>query len=373
VSAVLTRHAASPILRRRDVPDHPPEVVDATSVFNPGATVDGDEVVLLLRVQTRGRETFLLTARSVDGVSFEVAPEPVGIRGLESAGERIYHVYDPRITRMEGAWYATFAADADGGCRTGIARSDDLDRFDLVSYGGGDVRNAVLLPGRIGGRYVRLERPNRLDFGGQTAAAEPAPVAGVPLAGTRAAGARLAGTPSTGAPSAGEPTTGDTIVASVSGDLVEWNEIGPVMRGRPHYWDERIGSGPPPLPTGVGWLHVYHGVATHFRGVNIYQAGVVLLDRDDPTRVLGRSRDNIQEPREMYEMVGQVPNVVFPSGWVVRDPQRGLRAAGDGGQEPIRDDAEVLLYYGAADTCVGLATASVGALLGACLRRKDAG
>ena len=54
------------------------------------------------------------------------------------------------------------------------------------------------------------------------------------------------------------------------------------MHGRPHYWDERIGSGPPPVKTRKGWLHIYHGVATHFGAANIYQAGVVLLDLRDP-------------------------------------------------------------------------------------------
>jgi len=61
-------------------------------------------------------------------------------------------------------------------------------------------------------------------------------------------------------------------------------------------------------------LHVYHGVATHFASASVYQAGVVLLDLDDPSRVLARSRNNVLEPRELYELVGQVPNVVFPSG-----------------------------------------------------------
>ena len=74
---------------------------------------------------------------------------------------------------------------------------------------------------------------------------------------------------------------------------------------------------------------------------------MVLLDADDPTKVLARSRENILEPREMYELVGQVPNVVFPSGWV-------------------RDGDELLVYYGAADTCVGLARTTVKELLDGC-------
>ena len=126
------------------------------------------------------------------------------------------------------------------------------------------------------------------------------------------------------------------------------------MGGRFHYWDEFIGSGPPPVKTRRGWLHLYHGVATHFGSANIYQAGVSLLDLKDPTKVLGRSRGNILEPREPYELCGQVPNVVFPSGMVVEDyDAEGYALAA----------SLVKVYYGAADTVVGLAVSTVGELL----------
>jgi beta-1,4-mannooligosaccharide/beta-1,4-mannosyl-N-acetylglucosamine phosphorylase len=133
--------------------------------------------------------------------------------------------------------------------------------------------------------------------------------------------------------------------------------VGSVLKGRPHYWDERIGSGPPPVKTREGWLHLYHGIATHFGSVNIYQAGACLLDLEDPSRVLARGSKNILEPREGYELVGQVPNVVFPSGMVVEGSE------GDGFASK---ESRVLVYYGAADTCIGLATTTVGELIQAC-------
>ncbi|MHC4862184.1 MAG: glycoside hydrolase family 130 protein, partial [Planctomycetota bacterium] len=74
----------------------------------------------------------------------------------------------------------------------------------------------------------------------------------------------------------------------------------------------------------------------------------VLLDLEDPTRVIARTRQNILEPREPYELTGQVPNVVFPSGMIVEE------------------DGTVLVYYGAADTCVGLAVTTVEELIEAC-------
>lgn len=316
----MKRHPGNPILTRADIPNVPPDIADVTSVFNPGAVFFDNRCFLLLRVQTRGRETVLMVAESDDGVRFSVRPEIVRFEGLETVGEKIYHVYDPRLTRLDGMVYVVFAADTDGGCRLGVARTQDMRRFELVGFGGnGDTRNGVLFPQRVGGRYLRLERPNR--------AALPNGVA-----------------------------SGSEVVLSESLDLVVWREVGSVMTGRWHYWDELIGSGPPPVKTREGWLHIYHGVATHFAAANIYQAGVVLLDIGDPRRVLARSRNNILEPRETYEMVGQVPNVVFPSGMIVEE----IDAAGF-----AKPHSKVRVYYGAADTTVALAMATIADLLDA--------
>lgn len=314
----LKRHPGNPILTRAHIPEIGPHFTDVSSVFNPGAAHASGRDVLMLRVQSRGRETCLVMATRGEGVRFEVSHEPVVIRGLDEAGLTIFHVYDPRITRLEGVWYVMFAADVEGGCRLGVARSDDLREFDLVGFGGHpDIRNGVLFSERIHGRYARLDRPNSVTL-----------ESGV--------------------------TSGDEIVLSVSDDLVKWEPVAPVIRGRPHYWDERIGSGPPPVKTRAGWLHIYHGIATHFASANVYQAGVVLLDLDDPSRVIARGRNNILEPREPYELTGQVPNVVFPSGLIVD------RYDDDGFAEP---QSAVRIYYGAADTVVGLATTTVADLL----------
>jgi predicted GH43/DUF377 family glycosyl hydrolase len=151
--------------------------------------------------------------------------------------------------------------------------------------------------------------------------------------------------------------SGDTIELLSSDDLGRWHNEGPVMRGRWRGWDELIGPGPPPILTEAGWLLIYHGVATHLGG-GLYQAGAVLLDRDDPQKVFARTRDNLLEPREPWEMVGQVPNVVFPSGLVTDPPPPdGVLGA----------SSQVTLVYGAADTCVGVAGAVVGEILDACM------
>ncbi|MCP3978242.1 MAG: hypothetical protein GY716_02765 [bacterium] len=318
----LRRAKLNPILTRADIPDIAPHLIDATSVFNPGATRLGSKIVLLLRVQARSRETYLVLAESNDGVKFGVDRHTLRLEGFEArVHEIVYHVYDPRITKIDGEYFVMLALDTDRGCRLGVAHSADLRRFEFLGVTGDeDLRNGVLFPERFDGAYMRLERPNR----------------------TRLPGG---------------PATGDEIRLSISSNLIEWEPVGGVLHGRDHYWDELIGSGPPPLRTAEGWLHLYHGVARHFGQSNIYQAGAVLLDPDHPTRVKARTRCNILEPRESWELTGQVPNVVFPSGLVTRNPDPG---------EIVGIDEELLVYYGAADTAVGLASATVGELIDAC-------
>jgi beta-1,4-mannooligosaccharide/beta-1,4-mannosyl-N-acetylglucosamine phosphorylase len=317
----MRRSPANPILTRDDIPVVPPLVSDVSSVFNPGAAHWHGRELLLLRVQTRGRETVWMPAWSDDRARFVVEPRVVTVDGLDDVGEPVHHAYDPRLTVLDDELIVAFAVDTDDACRVAIARGTSLADLRLVSYDtSSDSRNAVVFPAKIGGRYLRLERPNRVSRDGV-----------VP--------------------------SGAEIVLAESDDLATWTEVGAVMQGRPRSWDELIGSGPPPIRTSRGWLHVYHGVATHFASVNLYQAGAVLLDAEDPTKVIARTRRNILEPREDYETTGQVPNVVFPSGWIVDD----LDADGT-----APDDARVRIYYGAADTSVCMAATTIGDLLAAC-------
>jgi len=319
---VIRRSESNPVLTRNDVPPIPPHLVDVTSVFNPGAVRFGSEILLMPRVQSRSRETYIVVARSPDGVRFTVVPEIVRFRGMENVRERIYHIYDARITRIGPEYYVMFAMDMDSGCQLGLGVTSDFRSFDFLGITSSeDMRNGVLFPIKVGGRYLRLDRPNK-------------------------------------ARHTDGPTSGTTIWLSESDDLLRWRPVAPVVSGRFHYWDEFIGSGPPPVRTRKGWLHIYHGVAGHFGSSNIYQAGVLLLDLDDPSKVIGRSRCNILEPREPYELTGQVPNVVFPSGMIV--------ATTDSAGNALPESA-VSIYYGAADTVVGLATTTVQDLIDAAM------
>jgi predicted GH43/DUF377 family glycosyl hydrolase len=315
---MLKRYLNKPIITREDIPAIKSELVDVSSVFNPGAIKFKDKYILLLRVQNRGRETFIVKAESGNGIDFSVDNKIVDFKGIEKVEDRIYHFYDARITKIENHYYIMFAMDMDAGCQLGLAVTDDFEEFNFLGIvSDGDIRNGVLFPEKINGKYLRFDRPNKVQL------------------------------------SSG-PSSGNTIYLSESENLLNWKSVKPVMSGRFHYWDENIGSGPAPVKTREGWLHIYHGVAMHFASSNIYQAGVSMHDLNDPSIVLHRGKYNILEPRELYELVGQVPNVVFPSGMIVEEYDD------EGFAKP---DSKVLVYYGASDTVVGLAISTIRELV----------
>jgi beta-1,4-mannooligosaccharide/beta-1,4-mannosyl-N-acetylglucosamine phosphorylase len=318
----MKRSPHNPVVTRALVPPMPGGFTDVSSVFNPGAIKFNGKYWLLLRVQSRSRETCFVVAESPDGIRFTVHDHVVNLAGMEKLGRQVYHVYDARLTAYGDTVYVMFAMDMEGACHLGLASTKDFLSFAFLGVtSDDDTRNGVLFPEKVGGNYLRMERPNTSSVDG----------------GVR---------------------TGSTIWLSSSDDLLTWKRVAPVIGGRFHYWDELIGSGPPPVKTRKGWLHIYHGVATHFGSANIYQAGVILLDLGDPSKVLGRCRCNILEPRESWELTGQVPNVVFPCGIIVESMDAERFAL---------PESEVKVYYGAADSVVGLATATMQELIDAAM------
>lgn len=314
----LRRASDRPLLTPADIPPLRRDLEDVSGVFNPGAATWRGRELLLLRVQTRGRTTVLLPAERRPAGDIDIVGPPIDIAGLEDLDPAPAHVYDPRLTVIDDTLHATLAADYRDGCCLLTATSLDFEHWRLTGIDTAeDLRNGALFPERFDGHYLRLQRPNR-------SARE------------------------------GAPPTGTTITLARSSDLVAWTEVATVMEGRAQRWDEWIGSGPPPVKTREGWLHLYHGVATHFASANVYQAGVVLLDLEDPSRVVVRGAFNILEPREPWELTGQVSNVVFPTGMIVEDID------GDGFAHP---SSPVRVYYGAADTVVGLATSTIAELI----------
>ena len=117
-------------------------------------------------------------------------------------------------------------------------------------------------------------------------------------------------------------------------------------------WDSfRIGASVPPIKTEYGWLEIYHGVKMTVAGP-IYRIGTVLLDLKQPHKVVARCNMPILSPREDYERIGDVGNVVFACGAVVEDT------------------GEIKVYYGAADTCICVATANFNNLVKATLNKE---
>jgi len=125
-------------------------------------------------------------------------------------------------------------------------------------------------------------------------------------------------------------------------------------------WDSlKIGAGAQPLKTVYGWLLIYHGVDYNY----VYRLGVILVDLLDPQKVLYRSPNPVLEPVEDYEIGlsgAWVPNVVFTCGAV---------AGSD--KEVLEDEDEILVYYGAADTSIGMARATLADLIPEKFRQRS--
>jgi predicted GH43/DUF377 family glycosyl hydrolase len=225
----------------------------------------------------------------------------------EARPEELWGIEDPRITWVPELEHygVVYTAYSHGGPGVSLALTRDFKTFD--HYGmimPPDDKDAALFPRRFGGHWALLHRP-------------------VPAAG------------------------GAHIWISFSPDLRHWGSHKVVMYAREGgWWDaHKIGLSPPPIETPQGWLLLYHGVRMTAAGC-LYRVGLALLDLDDPSRVIKRSDEWIFGPHESYERVGDVGDVVFPCGTVLK-----------------QDEDSLLIYYGAADTHVCLATASIRELL----------
>ncbi len=136
--------------------------------------------------------------------------------------------------------------------------------------------------------------------------------------------------------------------------MIDWGKSEILMTPRPGMWDSyRIGASVAPIKTEHGWLEIYHGVKMTVAGP-IYRIGTVLMDLEQPHKVVSRCNKPVLSPREDYERIGDVGNVAFACGAVVEDT------------------GEIKVYYGAADTCICVATAEFENLIDITLNSKDA-
>ena len=244
----------------------------------------------------------LRIARSTDGIHFEVEPAPAmtAANAYESFG-----IEDPRITRLGDTYWINYTAVSPYGITTGLASTKDFKSFDrhglIFSPPNRDV---TIFPEKIGGQYVALHRPMPEGLG------KPA------------------------------------IWIATSPDMLSWGGHRYVAGARAGSWDDsKIGGGAVPFRVksekADGWLAVYHGVTG---ATTTYSLGALLLDANDPGKVVARSREPILSPETRYEREGFFGGVVFTCG---------LLAEGD----------VVRIYYGAADGVTAVADLSLEEIL----------
>lgn len=306
-----------PILSAKEIP------YPANLIFNAGVTKYQGKYIMTFRndygyTEEKGFEgTSIGLAFSDNGIDWEVQNKPCFVLH----DKEIRRAYDPRLTVIEGVCYMCFAVDTEHGIRGGIASTEDFEHFDIHSISAPDNRNMVLFPERIGGQFVRLERPMPVYSRGKDQF--------------------------------------DTWI-SRSPDLRYWGDYN-LLLGVENvpFANDKVGPAAPPIKTDKGWLTLFHAVDIDpERGKNgweekwtkRYSAGIMLLDLEDPTKVISISQKPLIAPETKWETdEGFRTNVIFPGGMI------------------LEDDGEVKIYYGASDTVECLATAQVDDLIKAAL------
>lgn len=322
-SKVIIKHPNNPVLSATDIP------YAATLVFNAGVTKYQGKYVMVFRndygYTKKGpfgfEGTNLGLAYSNDGIHWDVQTKPC----FDLKDEEIIRAYDPRLTVIDGRCYMCFAVDTKHGLRGGIAVTDDFEKFEILSMTLPDNRNMVLFPEKVGGKYVRLERP-------------------FPVY------------------SRGGKDRFDMWMSD-SPDMKYWGNSKLILAvENVPYANDKIGPAAPPIKTDKGWLTTFHAVdidpAREKNGWEDcwrkrYTAGIMLLDLEDPSRVVGMYKEPLIAPEAKYETMGGFRNdVIFPGGMI------------------LENNGEVKIYYGAADTVVCLAAANVDDLVKLCCSPK---
>ncbi len=311
--------------------------------FNPAVhrTADG-KFYMLERAckELRPFVSVLGLLESDDGVHFELASdEPV--LDAKSLGYPTGNVQDPRLVEIGGQYVLIYVLRKDtADCnptglgvpdytrpnlpkgisdyerqvlvasRSGIAVSTDMRNWKHVGWVGPedlDDRDNILFPEKINGQYAMLRRP--MTHVGPEYGCE-------------------------------GPAMWLSYADSLEGP---WSEEVLVAKGEGGWEGQKIGGSAPPVRVDEGWLTSYHGVDA----TSAYCLGFLLLDKNDPTKVLARTSEPVMRPTEYYERVGLViPNTIFPTGNIVVDD-------------------ELWVYYGCCDTSIGLATAKITDIMNA--------
>jgi predicted GH43/DUF377 family glycosyl hydrolase len=319
----IQKHEANPIIEPR------PDVFwEMKATFNPAAVMAGGRIHLLYRAIGHDDMSTLGYAASEDGVAISERPETVAFAHRNKGSRPLVTVpkinylsgggcaggsEDPRLVLIaeDARLYLTYTAfDGWGSVRIALASIAEDDFLHqrwawsdpvFLSPPGEVHKNWVLFPEKINGKYAILHS-----------------------------------------------LSPDVQIAYVD-DLAEFQDDDRNIESRyaratdRAVWDNWVrGAGPPPIKTHLGWLLFYH--AMDVKDPNRYKLGAMILDKDDPTKVLYRSRVPILEPEEWYENNGWKSGVVYSCGAVVKN-------------------GELYVYYGGADAVVCVAVANLDRFL----------
>ena len=288
----------APVWRYRDNPvigRNPAKEV--ARIFNSAVIPYQDGFIGVFRGEQTNGIPHIYLGRSKDAVCWQFDEEKISFVDEEGRPFMPMYAYDPRLVEIEGIYYLIWCQDFYGAA-IGIAKTTDFETFTRIENPFLPFnRNAVLFPRKINGNFVMLSRPS----------------------------------------DSGHTPFGDIFV-SESPDLVYWGKHRHVMGKSEKWWEAvKIGGGAAPIETTEGWLLFYHGVTGTCNGF-VYSIGGAILDIDHPSVVKYRCENFLLTPQEWYEERGFVPNVTFPCA-TIHDSRSG----------------RIAIYYGAADTYVGLA------------------
>ena len=329
-SKIMRRHKDNPIITAADFP------VPARAVFNCGQTMYNGQTILLIAAFYKeedryGSITGIHVAKSDDGIHFKIEKEALCRKRAwagECPGNFDCWVIDPRVTKIDDTYYIVRPAQAkpEGSADTGPAalleKTKDFrtcEFVDCISLPSNRV--PCLFPEKIDGYYVRLDRPYNLQDLASLPNSEEMACAGIWI--------------------------------SYSPDLIFWGKHRPLVypSSIPKYANWKMGP-TPPIKTAYGWLEIIHGVNVD-NGEFRYSIGAMLLDIENPRKIIGVTDDPLLTPTEPYETHGWANNVVFTCGAIADTETDILR-----------------IYYGCADTCIGLATGRLSKVIEACKRNK---
>lgn len=309
---LFTRYEGNPLLDVKDFPG-------VAQIYNPSPVKYGDETIMLVSVvehaATKGfGRDFGQTrvARSKDGYNFTLDTEDfISTQAIGDPWDRYHHFIDNRVTQIGDTYYIITPVMVEGfDSPVGmLGKTKDFktyERIEIITQPKN--RGASIFPEKINGKYYKLDRPG------------------------------------------GGDGSGGDIWLSASEDLIHWGEFKPVLAAGYRFWNvQKIGP-TPPIKTDKGWLDIIHGVFSPAGGT-YYYVGAMLLDLDEPWKVIGKTNSYLMMPQDEWERHGNCDNTIFPCG-----------AIADYEEDRIR------LYYGGCDFAIGLATASLSEVVDACIK-----